>query len=299
VRIGNAAARQLQLDVYGEVILAAQAFTDHGGELDRVEADFLSGLARTICRHWTEPDHGIWEIRAGPRHHTHSKAMCWAGLTALGTLADQGRIRLGLPRERLERERRAIREAIEEQGFDRSLGSYVATFGATDMDATLLLLGINGYADPRGERMLGTLRRVRERLEVNELLYRYDYQDGVGGEEGAFGLCSFWETQLFALQGRLDEARADFDHIASFANDVGLFAEQIDPHTGEALGNFPQAFTHIGLINAAAAIATAEGRAPERRAAPPRSTRAQPGPDGDARRDGAVARAGATAAGAR
>ncbi len=275
VRIGNRAADQFQLDIYGEVILAAKEFMDRGGELDSVEEAFLCGLGETVCRRWREPDHGIWERRDGRRQHTHSKAMCWVALDCLCNLADVGRIHLALSRDWLERERDAVRRAIEQHGFNSRLGSYVAVFDGREMDATLLLLGINGYVDSNSERMRSTLECVRARLEVNELLRRYDYPDGLSPGEGAFGICSFWETTLYAMQNRLDEAHLDFRHVASFANDLGLFAEEIDPVTGEALGNFPQAFTHIGLITAAVAIARAEGRAPERKAPPPAHTRAR------------------------
>jgi GH15 family glucan-1,4-alpha-glucosidase len=202
--------------------------------------------------------------------------MCWVGLQCLLDLANAGHIQLDVPARQLEQEGHAIRASIDEYGFSRQLGSYVGTFGTNEMDATLLLLGINGYIPPDSEKMMRTLACVRDRLDVNELLYRYDSDDGLSSAEGAFGLCSFWETELLALQGRIDDARIDFDHVSSFANDVGLFAEEIDPHSGAALGNFPQAFTHVGLISAAAAIARAEGRAPERGAEPPRTTRARP-----------------------
>jgi GH15 family glucan-1,4-alpha-glucosidase len=297
VRIGNAAADQFQLDVYGEVILAAKAFVDRGGELDATEGDFLCGLGDTVCRRWREPDHGIWERRDGPQQHTHSKAMCWVALDCLLNLAEARKIRLSVPADRLARDRHEIREAIETHGFNKKLGSYVAVFDGEDMDATLLLLGLNGYIDPNDERMRRTHETVRKHLDVNELLRRYDYPDGLGGHEGAFGICSFWETELYARQNRLAEANIDFCHVASFANDVGLFGEEIDPYTGEALGNFPQAFTHVGLINAAASIARAMGQAPERKAVPPGTTRAQTenGPDRELERIDVRARATAEA----
>jgi GH15 family glucan-1,4-alpha-glucosidase len=298
VRIGNAAAHQFQLDVYGEVILAAKAFVNRGGELDATESDFLCGLADTVCRRWREPDHGIWERRDGPQQHTHSKAMCWVALDCLLNLAESGKIRLTVPADRLARDRHAIREAIETHGFNRKLGSYVAVFDSEDMDATLLLLGLNGYIDPNDERMRRTHEAVRAHLDVNELLRRYDYPDGLSGSEGAFGICSFWETELYARQNRLARANVDFCHVASFSNDVGLFGEEIDPYTGDALGNFPQAFTHVGLINAAAAIARAQGQAPEAKATAPATTRAQTenGPDRGLERIGARAKTSAAEA---
>ena len=275
VRIGNGAAKQVQLDIYGEVILAAHDFVGRGGKLDRGEGGLLSSLAESVCKRWREPDHGMWEQRAGTFHFTYSKAMCWVALEYLLELADGGHLELTMPRERIVRERDAIRDVVEARGFSRELNSYVATLDGDTVDASLLLLGIVGYADPRHERMLGTLECVRARLERDGLLHRYEYEDGVPGGEGAFALCTFWEAELLARQGRLEEAYRRFEHVASFANDVGLFAEEIDTGTGRALGNFPQGFTHIGLISAADAIARAEGRGPEQRAGRPISTESE------------------------
>ena len=261
VRTGNGAFGQLQLDVYGEVIDAAWWFCRRGGQIDRPTERMLTGLGRTVMRRWQEPDEGIWEPRAGRAHRTHTKALCWVALDRLASLAANGDIHAEA--ETFTRVRDEIRGAIEAHGFNASLGSYVSVFGGAHVDASLLLLSLMGYADPQSSRMMGTVKHVRDRLGHNGLLYRYRGEyDGLPGGEGAFGLCSFWSVSARVLEGNLDLAVEEFEHLATCANDVGLYGEQIDPNTGAALGNFPQAFTHVGLINAALRIAEAVGWAP-------------------------------------
>ena len=271
VRVGNGAADQLQLDVFGEVLDAAWTFVQRGGTLDRATSRMLARIGRTVMQHWTEPDEGIWEPRAGRQHHTHSKMMCWVALHRLTALADAGHA--NLPARACSTVCDEIRAAIESRGYSERIGSYVSIFDRETVDASLLLLALTGYADPASPRMRGTAARVRERLGVNGLLYRYlDEHDGLPPGEGAFGICSFWAVQQRVAAGEIGLARAEFEHLASFANDVGLFAEEIDPATGEALGNFPQAFTHVGIINAARAIASLEGAPPPARVEPSRET---------------------------
>jgi GH15 family glucan-1,4-alpha-glucosidase len=253
VRIGNAAADQLQLDTYGEVMDAAYQYIEYGGRLDRTTGRMLAGLAKTVCRRWREPDEGIWETRGGRRHHTYSKAMCWIALDRLVRLARAGHI--PGPIVDLERELALIRAAIETHGYSERARSYVSVFDGEEVDASLLLLLLYGYADASAPRMRATCARVHERLGVNGLLHRYLDDDGLSGREGAFGICSFWAVECRALEGDSEGAARAFDHVLSFANDLGLFAEEIDPATGAALGNFPQAFTHVGLINAALTLA--------------------------------------------
>jgi GH15 family glucan-1,4-alpha-glucosidase len=262
VRLGNGAARQLQLDVFGEVVLAAYEYVERGGILDPLEGRLLRQLGDTVRRLWREPDEGIWEKRSGRFHHTYSKAMCWVALDRLLGLAGRGLVRL--PVAGYERDRAALRQVIETEGWNERLGSYVDVLGGDDVDASLLLLGLRGYDDPaRSPRLLSTLAVVRRRLERDGLLYRYPAgSDGLPGGEAAFGICSFWLTEFLARAGRLDEAKSSFGHALGYANDLGLFAEEIDPRSGAALGNFPQAFTHVGLITAALAIAAAMGQAP-------------------------------------
>jgi len=254
VRVGNGARGQLQLDIYGEVADAVHEWVERGGGLDRSTERLLEGMGKTVCRMWRESDEGIWEIRSGRRHHTYSKAMCWIALDRLLALHRQGHVRK-LDGEGLARTRDEIRHEVETRGFDEELGSYVATFDGNDIDASLLLLGRYGFEEPESERMIGTCARVHERLGENGLLYRYrpddGSDDGLPEGEGTFGIASFWAIDCLCRQGLHEKARERFEHILGFANDVGLYAEEIDPHTGEQLGNFPQAFTHVGLIDAA------------------------------------------------
>jgi GH15 family glucan-1,4-alpha-glucosidase len=187
--------------------------------------------------------------------------MCWVALDRLVRLVESGHV--GGNSHPFAAVRDQVRAAIESRGYSERLGSYVSIFDRETVDASLLLLALMGYADPASARMRRTAERVRERLGVDGLLYRYlDEHDGLPPGEGAFGICSFWGVQQRVRAGELDIARAEFEHVASFANDVGLFAEEIDPRTGGALGNFPQAFTHVGAINAARAIASSTTAAP-------------------------------------
>ena len=258
VRVGNAAEGQLQLDVYGEVLDAVYQFVQRGGGLDRATARMLIGFGDTVCRRWREPDDGIWEVRAARRQHTYSKAMCWVALDRLLRLHAAGL--LHAPAARLARERDAIGEEIERHGFDPALQSYVSVLGGDTLDAALLQLGRYGYADPASPRMRGTLAAVHARLGRNGLLYRYREDDGLAPGEGAFGICSFWAVTAQALGGDRRGAAEAFERLLGYANDVGLFAEEIDPATGAALGNFPQAFTHVGLIDAALTLAPGASR---------------------------------------
>ena len=247
---------QLQLDTYGDVVDAVYRFVRRGGELDRGTARMLRGLGDTVCRSWREPDNGIWEARSRPRHHTVSKALCWVALDRLIRLHDAGHIEVDAAR--YQRERDAIRASVEEMGFDTALNSYVHAFDDGRLDASLLLLPLYGYASASEPRVRATVARIRESLGVGPLVYRYrDVDDGLPPGEGAFGLCGFWVAQALALDGRVDEAADLTEALIGYANDVGLFSEEIDPTTGEALGNFPQGFTHVGLIGAALAIAEA------------------------------------------
>jgi GH15 family glucan-1,4-alpha-glucosidase len=261
VRVGNDAAGQLQLDVYGEVIDAAYQFIVRGGRLDAATRRAVAELGRTVCDSWMLPDEGIWEPRSGRRHHTHSKVLCWVALDRLVKLDAAGHLRA---RDRnYARVRDEIRDTVEREGWSDALGSYVAAFGTADLDASLLRLALSGYADPAGERMRGTAARIVERLGAgNGLLYRYFSDDGLPGGEGAFGICSFWGAESLALEGRQQEAIRWFETLLRYANDVGLFSEEIDPASGALLGNFPQAFTHVGAINAALTLAAKAGHPP-------------------------------------
>ena len=244
VRVGNGAAGQTQLDVYGEVFLAARAFADAAGGLDRDHARRLADVADYIATIWEERDAGIWELREEPRHFTQSKRLCAVALDCARELADGG----VLPSEHAERWRQArdrIREFVEEHCYSEEKSSYVRHAGGDELDSALLLGVLAGYDDPASARLLGTVDAVRRELGRGPLIYRW------AEEAGAFLPCSFWLADAYARQGRLEEARALMDELVGLANDLGLYAEEMDADSGDFLGNFPQGLTHLALINAA------------------------------------------------
>jgi GH15 family glucan-1,4-alpha-glucosidase len=263
VRIGNAAVEQLQLDVYGEVVDAtAQLLRDHG-RIDTATQRMLLAFGKYVLRHWRAPDEGIWEPRSGRAEHTHSRLLCWTAVDRLIELHERGLLRRA-PVDELRATRDAIRHEILTRAWNDRIGSYVATLDGDDVDATLLLLPWYGFEPADSPRMRGTWRRIEERLGAGDaLLYRYRSGDSPG--EGAFGISSFWAAEYLALAGRADEAEARIAAVSRYANDVGLLAEEIEPRTGAALGNFPQAFSHVGLINAAVSL---ERQRAEERATP-------------------------------
>ena len=266
VRVGNGAADQVQLDVYGEVIEAAYQYMVRGGAIDRSTGRLLAALGDTVCRIWRQADEGIWEPRSGRREHTHSKVMCWTALDRLLRMVDEGRIEA--PLNGYARTRDVIRQEIETRGWNERLQTYVAVFDGTDVDATALRFALTGYADPSSKRMQHTIVRIDHELgSVDGLLYRYRMPDGLPAGEGAFMICGFWAVECLALAGRIDEAADRFERLLEYTNDVGLMAEEVDPDSGALLGNFPQAFSHIGLINAGLTLATCAGHPQARTAA--------------------------------
>ncbi|MDZ7733143.1 MAG: glycoside hydrolase family 15 protein [Acidimicrobiia bacterium] len=258
VRIGNGAWDQIQLDVYGEVLGAARLLIDQLGELDDITARFLCTLADAAVDRWDEPDQGIWEIRGEPRHFTYSKLMCWVAADRACQLAD----RIGATEEqagRWDAARHEICAEITDQAWSESLGAFAQSFDSDELDASVLMMAIVGFLPPDDPRMRSTIEAIAAKLTDEQgLVYRYLTGDEMDGKEGTFALCTFWLAHCWALLGEVERARELCDRMVSYANDVGLFAEEIDPDTGELLGNFPQAFTHIGLVNAAWAIHVAE-----------------------------------------
>jgi alpha,alpha-trehalase len=258
VRIGNDAWDQRQLDVYGELLGAARLLADHLGGLDPSARQFLIRAADAAAARWQEQDQGIWEVRGGPRDFLYSKLMCWAALDCAISLADQ----LGATDRVADwtETRDQIRQAILERGWSQRAQAFTQAFGSDDLDASALMMPIVGFLPGHDPRMRATIDAIAERLtDERGLVYRYRAHDGLEGDEGTFLLCTFWLAQAQALAGELDQARATFERAVAYANDVGLLAEEVDPTSGELLGNYPQAFSHIGLINAAWAIAQAEG----------------------------------------
>jgi GH15 family glucan-1,4-alpha-glucosidase len=258
VRIGNGAWTQRQLDVYGEFLGAVHRLREQLGEFAPGTSGFLWDLADTALARWREPDQGIWEIRGEPRHFLHSKLMCWVALDRAIDLGGP----LGAGAERMRRwldGREEIRRAILEQGWSERAGAFTQTFGNDALDASTLLMPIVGFLPGDDPRVLATVDAIAERLTDRlGLVYRYRSEDGLEGEEGTFLLCTFWLAHAFALGGDVERARETFGRAVAFANDLGLLAEEVDGATGEQLGNFPQAFSHVGLVNAAWAIAQAE-----------------------------------------
>ncbi len=252
VRIGNGAHTQQQLDVYGEVILAAYTYAADGGVIDKQGARMLAGLGEVVRSTWREPDSGIWEVRGPQRHFTFSKIMSWVALDRLIVLDRMGVIKLGDKTAAYEAECSAISEVIETRGFNSEIQAYTGELDGTQVDASVLLMSSVGYRDANDLRVKSTFSLICERLSRNGLLQRYECgTDGLSGDEGSFGICRFWALEQVARRGEITEAERQFDHLLSFGNDLGLFSEEIDSRSGEALGNFPQAFTHVGLINVA------------------------------------------------
>jgi len=254
VRIGNGARNQLQLDVYGEVVSAAAQLDEYNKSIDHASARVLRGIGKYVREHWKLPDKGIWEPRDADQHHTHSKLMCWVAMNKLLQLDDAGLLK-NRNRKLIEEIREEIRVAIKEQAWNEERQTYTAVFGGEEVDASLLLLAKHEFEPAGSERMRLTYKRITEELSTSEgLLYRYC--DKLSRGEGAFGIASFWLAEYLAIGGgSLQEAELEFRRLLTYSNDLGLYSEEINPETGAALGNFPQGFTHVGLINAALSLA--------------------------------------------
>jgi GH15 family glucan-1,4-alpha-glucosidase len=230
-----------------------------GGRIDRETGRRLAGVADLVCRIWHQPDSGIWEVRSQPVHFTHSKMMCWVALDRALRLCDAGHV----PRRRASiwrREQLAIGEFIEARCWSRQHRSYSRHAGSDELDASLLLGVLLGYQASDPGRLGATVDALRRELGRGPLLARYSGEDGLRGGEGAFLCCSFWLADALARIGRLDESIELMERLLPLANDVGLYAEELDPDTGELLGNIPQGLVHLALINAAVSIAKANGR---------------------------------------
>ncbi len=267
VRIGNEAHRQLQLDVYGElmdVLYAAETFrlepsADAWG-MQRVLLDFLESA-------WTKPDAGLWEVRGPVRHFTHSKVMAWVAFDRAVKFVE--RSSLPGPVERWRALREKICDEVCKHGFSPARNAFVQSYGSDDLDAALLLLPQVGFLPATDPRIIGTVEAVQRELMLDGLVLRYRPQrinDGLPGEEGAFLACSFWLADALAMIGRYDEAKAMFERLLELRNDLGLLAEEYDPRAKRFLGNFPQAFSHVALINTANNLMPGVGPS-ERRAA--------------------------------
>ena len=239
-------------------------------EFDPITSGFLVDVAAAAASRWSEADQGIWEVRGGPRHFVYSKLMCWVALDRAVQLAPL--IGASSRVEEWQHVRDEIRSAIEDQGWSDEAGAFVQSFGSHELDASNLMLLLTGFLPATDPRIRATVEAIADRLtDERGFVYRYRSEDGLEGEEGTFAICTFWLVQCLAKLGDVERAKELFERLAGFANDVGLLAEEVDPTTGELIGNFPQAFTHIGLVNAAWAIAQAEDAALADGGLPPRS----------------------------
>jgi GH15 family glucan-1,4-alpha-glucosidase len=256
-RAGNDATKQLQLDAYGELVNLTWRWHRRGHSPSDDDWRFLVSLIDRAAELWSEPDYGLWEWPGDPDHFVHSKVMCWAALDRGLRLADECMRRA--PTRRWTRARDELRKVIEKRGYDRKRGTFVQAFDRPELDAALLLLPTVEFVAWDDERMLRTVDAVQEELGAGGgLLYRYTRDDGLPGREGAFLCCSFWLVECLARTDQLSEARALFDQTSARANDLGLFSEEVDPKSGELLGNFPQGLTHLAHIDAAVALAEVE-----------------------------------------
>jgi GH15 family glucan-1,4-alpha-glucosidase len=259
VRIGNDAARQRQLDVYGELLNGIYDTTRYGEKVTPADWQIIKSLVSYVCQHWNTEDSGIWEIRGAPRHYVYSKLMCWVAVDRGIKVA---RLKgFDAPLETWRKARKQIRQAILARGFSQKLNSFVQSFDSEIVDATSLLIPLLGFLPPDDPRVTGTIDATLNSLSTGDgLIDRYRTDDGLPGKEGSFVLCSFWLIKALALSGRVQEAEDMFLHVLDYVSPLGLLAEEIDPETGRQLGNFPQAFAHIGLINSALYLGIAKGR---------------------------------------
>ncbi len=265
VRLGNGAYDQLQLDIYGELMDAVYLYNKHGGPISYDLWTRLRVLVNWVCDNWQREDEGIWEIRGGRRHFVYSKLMCWVAIDRGLRLASKRSF--PADRERWLEVRDEIYEEIMDRGWSPKRNAFVQSYDDDTLDASNLIMPLVFFLSPNDPRMLGTLdatnRPPRDGgLVANSLVYRYDVEksaDGLAGEEGTFSLCTFWLVEALTRAGRVDEARLMFEQMLGYANHLGLYAEEIG-HSGEALGNFPQAFTHLTLISAAFNLDRALGK---------------------------------------
>lgn len=259
VRIGNDAAKQRQLDIYGELLNAIYETTRYGETVSHKSWQFIKHIVDYVCLAWNEKDSGIWEVRGKDRHFVYSKLMCWVAVDrAIKVSSLRG---FKAPIEKWEKVRGLIKQAILERGYSRKLNSFVQAFDSETLDATSLLIPFMDFLPFNDPRVQGTIEATLKKLVTKDgLVYRYEADDGLPGSEGYFVLCSFWLIKALALSERVEQAEEIFRNVLKYISPLGLFAEEIEPETGKQLGNFPQAFSHVGLINSALYLGIAKGK---------------------------------------
>jgi GH15 family glucan-1,4-alpha-glucosidase len=249
VRIGNAAVEQTQLDVFGEVTNAFYHYVKNRGKTPSELWQLMFELVDHVAEHWSDTDRGIWEPRTRSRHYVYSKAMCWLtlyrGVQLATIIGKQDCV------ERWSKIKDIVKSDVLEKGFNKQIGAFTQSYSSDELDASVLRLPMIGFIDARNVKMLSTISAIEKALSMNSLLYRYRTHDGVGGDEGCFLIATFWFIDNLIRIGKVEEAKKRFDELTKYANHLGLLSEEIDPRSHELLGNFPQAFTHIGLINSA------------------------------------------------
>jgi len=255
VRIGNGAAQQLQLDVYGELLDSAYLYGRYGGAIDRELWDELRRIVNLAVKHWEKPDASIWEVRGEPQQFTYSKVMCWVAIDRGLRIAT----RFGFPADesRWDSARRKIHQAVTRHGWSDRLGAFTQAFGTERLDAAALRLTQVQFLPRSDPRLRSTIHAVEAGLATGPLVFRYrvdETDDGIASREGSFIICAFWLADALAHIGELEEAQRRFERLLTFASPLGLFSEEVHPTTGTLLGNFPQAFSHLALISAAANI---------------------------------------------
>jgi GH15 family glucan-1,4-alpha-glucosidase len=271
VRIGNAASKQLQLDVYGEVADALELARRAGMDPDAEAWNMQMAMLEWLESRWRTPDDGVWEARSGPKRHIYSQVMAWVAFDRAANTIERSGLEGDSARWRSVADE--IHVEVCASGVDRR-GVFTQSFGSSVLDASALMIPIVGFLPPDDRRVVATIEAILDELTVDGFVRRYstsEVDDGVGGQEGAFLLCSFWMVDALALSGRHREATRLFERLLDVRNDVGLLAEEYDPSSGHHLGNFPQAFSHIGLVNSAAALCEVNEGASQMR-----STRPEP-----------------------
>lgn len=250
VRVGNGATDQTQIDIYGHIIDAVVlCFERMPREISDQLWEDLKRLADHAASGWKDPDHGPWEMRGEAKHYLYSKLYCWVGLDRVIRFAEANGLNGEI--DRWKRQRDEIRAKILESGYNPKIGAFTQVFGEQRLDATSLTIPLCGFLPAQDQRVLSTMRRTQQRLSENRLVYRYHNDDSLPGKDATFTLCGFWMVMNLAMAGEHDEAVQWFEHLCGFANDLGLMSEQIDASNGDLLGNFPQGYTHLGLVRAA------------------------------------------------